>query len=150
VPLVLTADRTAMARSLPTLGRRTFAGGVAAGASAITLGHMMLAGEGRADNAAAARRFIFFYVPGGWDHLLFLDPRSFELEVANDAAYASERDRTLTDTRYWRAGASFDVTQYFGRTLNVPNGAPSSFALGPVAVRRDAMGAPLGPVNLVT
>lgn len=44
--------------------------------------------------AAAKRRFVFCYMSGGWDQLLFLDPR--DPDVYNEDA----RGRLLTDTRY--------------------------------------------------
>jgi hypothetical protein len=52
--------------------------------------------------AAAAkqskRRFLFCYFPGGWDQLLFLDPRD---PTANAKRYDdSNRSATLTETRY--------------------------------------------------
>jgi len=44
------------------------------------------------------RRFVFAYFPGGWDQLLFLDPRDTEAE--NKKFDDSNRSTTLTETRY--------------------------------------------------
>jgi hypothetical protein len=59
-------------------------------------------GMARIAEAAAAvastRRFLFCYFPGGWDQLLFLDPRDPD---ANERRYDdSNRGTTLTETRY--------------------------------------------------
>jgi uncharacterized protein (DUF1501 family) len=44
------------------------------------------------------RRFVFAYFPGGWDQLLFLDPRDTDAE---DKRFDdSNRSTTLTETRY--------------------------------------------------
>jgi hypothetical protein len=52
----------------------------------------------RAAGAASTRRFVFCYFPGGWDQLLFLDPRDPEAE---DKRFDdSNRSSTLTETRY--------------------------------------------------
>lgn len=47
---------------------------------------------------ASSRRFVFAYFPGGWDQLLFLDPRDTKAEGGryDDA----NRGATLTETRY--------------------------------------------------
>lgn len=45
-----------------------------------------------------SRRFVFCYFPGGWDQLLFLDPRDPELQ--NKKYDDSNRSSTLTETRY--------------------------------------------------
>jgi hypothetical protein len=46
----------------------------------------------------SARRFVFCYFPGGWDQLLFLDPRD---PGAQGGRYDdSNRATTLTETRY--------------------------------------------------
>jgi len=51
-----------------------------------------------AANVSSTRRFIFCYFPGGWDQLLFLDPRD---PNANGKRYDDEnRASTLTETRY--------------------------------------------------
>ena len=48
--------------------------------------------------ASSTRRFVFAYFPGGWDQLLFLDPRDPD---ANERRYIDEnRSTTLTETRY--------------------------------------------------
>jgi hypothetical protein len=47
---------------------------------------------------SATRRFIFAYFPGGWDQLLFLDPR--DTEANNKRFDDSNRSSTLTETRY--------------------------------------------------
>jgi uncharacterized protein (DUF1501 family) len=52
----------------------------------------------RAATKATTRRFVFAYFPGGWDQLLFLDPRDTE---ANAKKFDdSNRSTTLTETRY--------------------------------------------------
>jgi hypothetical protein len=51
-----------------------------------------------ANAVQSTRRFVFAYFPGGWDQLLFLDPRDTE---ANDRKfYDANRSTTLTETRY--------------------------------------------------
>jgi hypothetical protein len=47
---------------------------------------------------ASERRFLFCYFPGGWDQLLFLDPR--DTEVNSKQFDDSNRATTLTETRY--------------------------------------------------
>lgn len=47
---------------------------------------------------ATTRRFIFCYFPGGWDQLLFLDPRDPRAEGGRYDD--SNRATTLTETRY--------------------------------------------------
>lgn len=47
---------------------------------------------------ATTRRFVFAYFPGGWDQLLFLDPR--DTEADNRRYDDSNRSTTLTETRY--------------------------------------------------
>jgi len=51
-----------------------------------------------AAQASSTRRFVFCYFPGGWDQLLFLDPRDTE---ANQKRFDDEnRSTNLTETRY--------------------------------------------------
>ncbi|WP_394832686.1 DUF1501 domain-containing protein [Pendulispora rubella] len=51
-----------------------------------------------AAQVSSTRRFVFCYFPGGWDQLLFLDPRD---PTANGKKFDDEnRANTLTETRY--------------------------------------------------
>lgn len=82
------------------------------------------------------RRFVFCYFPGGWDQLLFLDPR--------DPAEFSEEQRgmTLTDVRY----EQLDNSQFGTRVLRPDiDGRPSSITFGPAAVKFNADGSVRGP-----
>ena len=79
--------------------RRDLLRGVLAASAA---GFASRLGIERLASAATARettrRFVFAYFPGGWDQLLFLDPRDTE---ANDKRFDdSNRSTTLTETRY--------------------------------------------------
>src|SRR5215472_14348203 len=86
-------------RSSSTLTRRAAlraASCVAAVGLANTLGLERVARA--AARAESSRRFVFCYFPGGWDQLLFLDPRDPD---ANGKRYDdSNRSSTLTETRY--------------------------------------------------
>ena len=99
--------------------------------------------------SAIGRRFVFIYVPGGWDQLLFLDPREFEYGL-DDAAYQKEVERTGIDTSYARGGYNSDLRDDYGEGLNRPAGADPSFSFGPAAVRRDKVTKePIDADNLV-
>lgn len=98
--------------------------------------------------SAIGRRFVFIYVPGGWDQLLFLDPREFEYGL-DDAAYQEEVERTGIDTSYARGGYENDLRELYGEGLNRPVGGDPNFSFGPAAVRRDADKQPVDPDNLV-
>ena len=81
----------------------------------------------------SARRFVFVYVPGGWDQLLFLDPREAEYSLSDDAAYKKEVERTQIDTSYTR-GATNDIRTDFGAQLNRPaNAKGESFSAPPLS-----------------
>ncbi|RYE89716.1 MAG: DUF1501 domain-containing protein, partial [Myxococcales bacterium] len=111
--------------------RRLLQGAAALGSASLVSGfglRRLMAGAG-----PSGRRFVFVYVPGGWDQLLFLDPREFEYTVPADG-YAKEVERTGIDTSYTRG--SNDLTARFGAQLNRPSNAPAGFAFGPVAVDR--------------
>ncbi len=72
------------------------AGAIAAGAMASRLGFTTVAEA--AGGGRSSRRFVFCYFPGGWDQLLFLDPRDPEAEGRRYDD--SNRATTLTETRY--------------------------------------------------
>lgn len=76
--------------------RRQFLGAVLAASGAALAARFGISrlAHAQAMQRDVQRRFIFCYFPGGWDQLLFLDPR--DPEVYNEEA----RSRTLTDTRY--------------------------------------------------
>ncbi len=98
--------------------------------------------------SATSRRFVFIYVPGGWDQLLFLDPREFEYGL-DDEAYKKEVERTQIDTSYARGGYNNDLRDEFGEGLNRPAGFDPAFSFGPAAVRRDKDKVPVDAANLV-
>jgi hypothetical protein len=92
--------------------------------------------------AATKRRFIFFYFPGGWDHMLFLDPREAELNMSQ-SAYQAEVARTSIDTSYIYGPGSLDGLDvggnYFKAALYKPAGSVSpQFAFGPGVVPYDS------------
>ncbi|MFO0560314.1 MAG: DUF1501 domain-containing protein [Polyangiales bacterium] len=82
------------------------------------------------------RRFVFCYFPGGWDQLLFLDPR--------DPSVFTEEQRgmTLTDVRYEQLANS-----QFGTRLLRPDvgGMPGNISFGPAAVKFNGDGSARGP-----
>lgn len=96
------------------------------------------------------RRFIFLYLPGGWDQLLFLDPRAFEFTAADEGAYLAEVERTGIDTAYRFGGYDYATVNDYGEGLHRPNASvDEGFYFGPAAVRfRD--GSPMHDVNLVS
>src|SRR5262245_47946844 len=73
--------------------RATFA--VTAAGAASRMGFSAVA---QAAARTSTRRFVFCYFPGGWDQLLFLDPRDPEGE--NRKYDDANRSTTLTETRY--------------------------------------------------
>src|SRR5947208_536288 len=79
-----------------------------------------------AASPANGRRFVFLYIPGGWDQLLVWDPRPFEVN-ASQAAYAAEVARTGIDTSYKYGVGSLDGRYvpggYFKPTVYTPMGA---------------------------
>jgi uncharacterized protein (DUF1501 family) len=82
------------------------------------------------------RRFVFCYFPGGWDQLLFLDPR-------DPATFTEEqRGMTLTDVRYEQLANSD-----FGTRVIRPmvGGMPSNLTFGPAALKFNADGSVRGP-----
>lgn len=102
-----------------------------------------------AQGGSSARRFVFVYVPGGWDQLLFLDPREAEYALPDDAAYKKEVERTQIDTSYTRGGDNNDIRKTFGEQLNRPANAKGAFYFGPAVVKREN-GVPVPGPNLVT
>ncbi|HEY0137281.1 MAG TPA: DUF1501 domain-containing protein [Nannocystis sp.] len=127
------------------LGAGMAAGGLLAGdlfAGDFAMQRLVQAGS------AIGRRFVFIYVPGGWDQLLFLDPREFEYGLDQDA-YQKEVERTGIDTSYARGGYNNDLRDEFGEGLNRPAGADPAFSFGPAAVRRDKNKQPIDADNLV-
>jgi uncharacterized protein (DUF1501 family) len=101
------------------------------------------------DGAARQRRFVFLYFPGGWDQLLFLDPRRFEYEATNDDAYKTRVQETGIDTRY-RFATSDSLVDQYGQDLHIPDidNADPTFWFGPAAAKLDSgTGAP-APLNL--
>src|SRR3954447_16138853 len=93
------------------------------------------------------RRFVFVYVPGGWDQLLFLDPRQFELAAATEADYQKEVARTQIDTSYrWGPGSlvgAYAKGAYFQPKVYKPAGTTAPFSFGPGAVPTAQDGTPL-------
>ena len=86
----------------------------------------------------AQRRFVFLYCGGGWDQLLFLDPRAHGFERGDEAAVNS----TGIDTRY------HEIVGTYGSGLHtVPGAADSNFYFGPAAVRVSD-GVPVNAINL--
>lgn len=100
----------------------------------------------------SGRRFVFLYVPGGWDQLLFLDPREAELTMSADA-YKREIERTQTDTQYKNGPNALDARyaggNYFSAKMYRPKGAPEPFMFGPATVATEQDGTPKKVVNLV-
>src|SRR6185312_7261622 len=79
--------------------------GVAGAAIASSFGAPSIA---RAASAGvSSRRFVFVDFPGGWDQLLFLDPRDPEADGGRFSD--ANRATTLTETRYADlAGSEFE------------------------------------------
>jgi uncharacterized protein (DUF1501 family) len=79
-------------------GRRALLRSVAALSAAGFASRLGMPAIARAATAHATRRFVFCYFPGGWDQLLFLDPR--DTEAADRRFDDANRSTTLTETRY--------------------------------------------------
>src|SRR5690348_1175308 len=83
------------------IGRRQLLRGALGAAGALAAARLGLGGLAHAQTALArdaSRRFVFCYVPGGWDQLLFLDPRDPAMVTAATA------DRYSTDIHYDQFG----------------------------------------------
>ena len=133
-----------MKKSRHALSRRSLLlGGLAAGAASA----LPFARRAMADGGPTQRRFVFLYVPGGWDQLLFLDPREFEFAAGDEGAYRAEVERTGIDTGYKFGGGDNDTTELYGTDLHRVAGADSEFFFGPAAVRMTS-GTPTNAVNL--
>jgi uncharacterized protein (DUF1501 family) len=105
-----------------------------------------------AQAALGQRRFVFIYIPGGWDQLLLLDPREFELAAGSEAAYQAEVQRTQIDTSY-RYGRGSLVNQYIGGSYFAPAvyrpyAMSPGFTLGPGAQAVQSNGMPVGGPSL--
>lgn len=135
------------------LGRRDFLRGAAAVGAASLASRF---GQNRlfAQVPGGGRRFVFVYVPGGWDQLLFLDPREFELGAATEADYQKEVTRTQIDTSYrWGPGnlvGAYAKGAYFQPKVYKPAGTTGPFSFGPAAVPTSQDGTPLAGPNLVS
>jgi hypothetical protein len=70
------------------------------------------------------RRFVFFYLPGGWDQLLFLDPREEQGDIA----------RTDVDPAYASFGAPLGGGPHFTGRVYRPYASQRDFVLGPGVV----------------
>ncbi|MBL8685753.1 MAG: DUF1501 domain-containing protein [Myxococcales bacterium] len=82
------------------------------------------------------RRFVFCYFPGGWDQLLFLDPR-------DPATYTEEqRGMTLTDVRYEQLANSDFRSQVIRPTVG---GRPGELTFGPASLKYNGDGSVRGP-----
>lgn len=82
------------------------------------------------------RRFVFCYFPGGWDQILFLDPR-------DPSVYTEEqRGMTLTDVRYEQLANS-----QFAQRVYRPDvgGMPANVSFGPGSVKFNGDGSVRGP-----
>jgi hypothetical protein len=135
------------------LGRRDFLRGAAAVGAASLASRF---GQNRlfAQVPGGGRRFVFVYVPGGWDQLLLLDPREFELAAATEADYQKELARTQIDTSYrWGPGSlvgAYTKGAYFQPKVYKPMGTAAPFSFGPAAVPTSQDGTPFAGPNLVS
>jgi len=125
------------------------AGGLMAGYGAPE----MRLGQGAllAQSPASDRRFVFVYIPGGWDLLLTLDPREFELDAADQSAYRQQVELTQIDTQYrFGPGAvnSYAAGTYFAPTLYRPTGSTDPFYFGPGVVGTSSDGTPVDEPSL--
>jgi hypothetical protein len=85
-----------------------------------------------AEAAGSTRRFIFAYFPGGWDQLLFLDPRDPE---ADNGHYADEnRGTTLTEAGY----GVFEGTDFDPRIVRA-----GALSFGPATIAKSQKTAPI-------
>jgi hypothetical protein len=138
-------------RSCGSLDRRSLLKGAAAlgaGSLASRLGQSRLFAQA----ALSGRRFVFVYFPGGWDQLLFLDPREFELG-ASEEAYRREVQRTQIDTSYRYGIGSLEGKyvqgMWFKPAVYRPQGTRGPFVFGPGTVSTTEEGEPLSGPNLV-
>ncbi len=93
---------------------------------------------------ATQRRFIFVYVPGGWDQLLFLDPRETEFELPRDQ-YQAEAERTQVETNY------SELTPYYHpQGLFRPFPENPEFSFGPAVAGYNRDGTLQHPRNLAS
>jgi hypothetical protein len=110
-------------------------------------------GSAFAQTNPKGRRFVFAYIPGGWDQLLFLDPREHELGGTNEQAYRREVERTHIDTQYIfgpnRLFGQYANGNYFAGKVYRPAGAAAGFVFGPGTVATEQDGKPRPGVNLV-
>jgi uncharacterized protein (DUF1501 family) len=82
------------------------------------------------------RRFVFCYFPGGWDQLLFLDPR-------DPSVYTEEqRGMTLTDVRYEQLANTEFRPQVIRPDIA---GMPANISFGPGARKYNPDGTVRGP-----
>lgn len=107
-------------------------GGAACAASVLPF-----ARRASADGPPSQRRFVFLYLGGGWDQLLFLDPRDYGFEGRDEARVNS----TGIDTGY------ATITRDYGTELHTVPGAEPNFYFGPAAVRMTD-GVPNNEINL--
>lgn len=124
-----------MSNSSRSFSRRNLLiGGAAAGAAAV----LPFAHRALADGPVAQRRFVFLYCGGGWDQLLFLDPRDHGFDGSDDALIRS----TGIDTDY------ASMNGLYGTGLHTVPGSPDpDFHFGPAAVRMNG-DVPVNEVNL--
>jgi uncharacterized protein (DUF1501 family) len=119
--------------------RRQVLAATATAAMAATVGRFGIEGIAHAQMRGAVqtkRRFVFCYFPGGWDQLLFLDPR-------DPAAFPEEqRGMTLTDVRYEQLANSDFRTQVIRPTVG---GRPSELTFGPASLKYNGDGTVRGP-----
>lgn len=106
------------------LKRRTMLGSVAAAVGSAALGTFGFERLAQANlPMPAGRAFIFCYFPGGWDQLLFLDPR--------DPARFPDSDRAvnLFETRY----SELEGVNGFSGQIQRPENPSSPLTFGPAA-----------------
>jgi hypothetical protein len=122
-----------MTRREEEIGRRAALRSVLALAAAGATSALGLPSIARAAAAAASsRRFLFCYFPGGWDQLLFLDPRDPD---ADGGRYSDEnRTTTLTETAY----GSLAGTDYEPRVVRA-----GALSFGPAAIAKNQRTAPI-------
>jgi hypothetical protein len=76
------------------------------------------------------RRFVFLYVPGGWDQLLFLDPRDEQGDI----------DKTAIDPAYGAFKDPLGGGPHFTGDVYRPLPGSPNFSFGPGVVRTTAPG----------
>lgn len=109
------------------MGRRSLLGSTCAAVGAGAVGAFGFEKLARADlPLPSGRAFIFCYFPGGWDQLLFLDPRD-PMRFPD-----ADRGNTLTETRYG------DLRGFNGFNDQIVRQSPTSqVSFGPAA-QKDA------------